>query len=70
MSRRYITSEVEVGLDEFDTEALIEELKERDEMTEADATLSSLYEALRNNRTEEIQLLLRKLMWDKLGRVL
>lgn len=70
MSRRYISAEVDVDISEFDTEDLLEELKERGEMTETDVTLSSLYEALRNNRTEEVQTLLRKYMWDKLGRVL
>lgn len=75
MTYKYVTTEVEVDLAEFDTEDLIEELETRgidmntkgvdgDAMRE---TLERIFEARRTNQPYDR--LLDELIWEGLGRV-
>jgi hypothetical protein len=70
----YITTEVEIDVDlsDFDTEDLVEELKERGEqgMTfEDNEMLTKAWLADREGRKEEAYALLREYMLEKLNKV-
>jgi hypothetical protein len=67
---------IEIELDEFDTDELVEELESRgfkvidEDADDADAELMRVWAALRLNQNEEALRLMAVYVCDKLGRVL
>jgi hypothetical protein len=67
---------IEVSLDEFDTDELVEELESRgfkvidEDADDTDAELMRVWAALRLNQNEEALRLMAVYVCDKLGRVL
>jgi hypothetical protein len=75
MTYKTITTEVdvEVDLSEFDTEDLVEELKERGTQGvsfDDTETLTKIWQHDREGRKDEAYDLMRKYVLDKLGRVM
>jgi hypothetical protein len=75
MTYRTITTEVEVDVDlsEFDTDDLIEELKERGSQGvnfDDTETLTRIWQHDREGRKDEAYNLMREYVLDKLGRVM
>jgi transcriptional regulator of NAD metabolism len=67
---------IEVSLDEFDTDELVEELESRgfkvidEDADDTDAEVMRVWAALRLNQNEEALRLMAVYVCDKLGRVL
>jgi transcriptional regulator of NAD metabolism len=67
---------IEIELDEFDTDELVEELESRgfkvidEDADDTDAELMRVWAALRLNQNEEALRLMAVYVCDKLGRVL
>jgi hypothetical protein len=67
---------IEIELDEFDTDELVEELESRgfkvidEDADDADAELMRIWAAMRLNQNEEALRLMAVYVCDKLGRVL
>jgi hypothetical protein len=67
---------IEIELDEFDTDELVEELESRgfkvidEDADDADAELMRVWAALRLNQNEEALRLMAVYVCDKLGKVL
>jgi hypothetical protein len=68
----YITTEIEIDLDDFDTEDLVDELERRgtDGVTFDDReTLTKIWQHDREGRKDEAYALMREYVLDKLNKV-